>query len=333
MNEQSVKVYKRGRVYWADLRALGKGRVSTGETDLKKAREAASRLAKGRGNGHTLKDAFERAWEQHYRGTKGSRNVYTQLHVMDELVGGTRLTEVDTPWVGELSTKLRGRGIGASTVNRYLAVLSKVMKLASQWGWVTGVPYMPRGKEGSHRIRVVTEVEEKQLLQHFHAHHTGMLALTSFLLDTGCRLGEALAITAIDRQKALQAGRWTIWVNKGDRPRTVPLTTRARHALAHWGWEGMSARQCQAAWDKARTAMGLKEDKGFVIHALRHTCATRLVDKDVPLTVIRDYLGHSTVAVTERYAHLNPRALEAAALCLETVTTGEYDASVLVCKV
>jgi len=250
---------------------------------------------------------------------------------MDELVGGTRLTEVDTPWVGELSTKLRGRGIGASTVNRYLAVLSKVMKLASQWGWVTGVPYMPRGKEGSHRIRVVTEVEEKQLLQHFHAHHTGMLALTSFLLDTGCRLGEALAITTIDRQKALQAGRWTIWVNKGDRPRTVPLTTRARHALAHWGWEGMSARQCQAAWDKARTAMGLKEDKGFVIHALRHTCATRLVDKDVPLTVIRDYLGHSTVAVTERYAHLNPRALEAAALCLETVTTGEYDASVLVC--
>lgn len=39
-------------------------------------------------------------------------------------------------------------------------------------------------------------------------------------------------------------------------------------------------------------------------HDLRHSCASLLINMGVPLEVIRDILGHTTVKTTERYAHL-----------------------------
>ena len=52
--------------------------------------------------------------------------------------------------------------------------------------------------------------------------------------------------------------------------------------------------------------------KDFRIHDLRHTCAAWLVSMGVPLTEVRDLLGHSTVKMTERYAHLAPENVRAA---------------------
>ena len=47
-------------------------------------------------------------------------------------------------------------------------------------------------------------------------------------------------------------------------------------------------------------------DGGWVIHAMRHTFASRLVRKGIDLYTVKELLGHSTITVTERYAHLNP---------------------------
>jgi len=50
---------------------------------------------------------------------------------------------------------------------------------------------------------------------------------------------------------------------------------------------------------------------------LRHTCASRLVNKGVDLYVVKEYLGHSSIQVTERYAHLSPDKLAHAATILD----------------
>ena len=55
----------------------------------------------------------------------------------------------------------------------------------------------------------------------------------------------------------------------------------------------------------------------FQIHDLRHTCAAWLVSAGAPLTEVRDLLGHSTVKMTERYAHLAPENVRAAVTLLE----------------
>jgi len=79
----------------------------------------------------------------------------------------------------------------------------------------------------------------------------------------------------------------------------------------------VTKHQAGHAWNMARKKMELQTDKEFVMHALRHTCASRLVNRGVDLYVVKEWLGHSSIQVTEKYAHLSPDKLAHAATILD----------------
>ncbi len=112
---------------------------------------------------------------------------------------------------------------------------------------------------------------------------------------------------------------------KSGRRRSIPLNIEARAAIVTM--RGYTAQHCPATpWvfahrDGARlksvkrafaTACRRAGIEDFHIHDLRHTCAAWLVTAGVPMPEIRDLLGHSTVAMTEKYAHLAPENVRAA---------------------
>jgi integrase len=119
---------------------------------------------------------------------------------------------------------------------------------------------------------------------------------------------------------------------KAGKRRTVPLCKAARTALLRrlefrakttpdspWVFarpDGECMSDIRDAFAKACRDAGIED---FRIHDLRHTCAAWLVSDGAPLAEIRDLLGHSTVLMTERYAHLAPENLRA--------TVARFDAS------
>jgi hypothetical protein len=92
----------------------------------------------------------------------------------------------------------------------------------------------------------------------------------------------------------------------------VPLTTRTQHILKHrLPWQITNA-QLRYAWGKMKATLGLSDDAAFVLHACRHTRATRLVELRVNLAVIQKWMGHKSIQTTMRYAHVSDDALLAA---------------------
>jgi site-specific recombinase XerD len=75
--------------------------------------------------------------------------------------------------------------------------------------------------------------------------------------------------------------------------------------------------QAETAWRWVRKEMALEGDKEFVIHSTRHTCASRMVNAGIDLYVVKEVLGHSSIQVTEKYAHLAPHKLSDAVAVLE----------------
>lgn len=117
---------------------------------------------------------------------------------------------------------------------------------------------------------------------------------------------------------------------KTGRVRRVPLLPRARAALTTWReqspgighalvWParhgGCHGKGYDAQWSRWRRVAGI--ERAVRLHDLRHTCASHLVMGTwcprLRLEDVRQWLGHSSVTVTERYAHLAPSALHEAA--------------------
>ena len=146
-----------------------------------------------------------------------------------------------------------------------------------------------------------------------------------FLLFTGARKREALDArwNYID----MEAGLWTIPLSKSGKPRHIPLSTQAVAVLLRakaaaglmisdpcpWVFPnpltGKPYTSIFQPWDLCRRSVGLAEVR---IHDLRHSFASALVNRGMTLFDVKEALGHSNIATTQRYAHLSPERLRKA---------------------
>jgi len=100
----------------------------------------------------------------------------------------------------------------------------------------------------------------------------------------------------------------------------VPLTERlaeiikerrkARQADEKLVWPEVTSDRATYFWQLARKALKYEDDKDFVIHACRHTFASRLAQQGVGLTVIKELGGWKTLEMVLRYSHLIPQQKE-----------------------
>ena len=184
----------------------------------------------------------------------------------------------------------------AATINRSLGTLKRGLGLAWERG-LTATDYSPMVKRlPEHNARdVYLDMPQVQQIA-VHASPAVRAAIWIALL-TGCRRGEVLAIQPDD------IGPDTILIRAGNtktlKTRTVPIVPALRPWLQHLPltitYEGL-----KSGFRRAREKAGMAD---VHYHDLRHSCATILLSLGVPLDVVRDILGHSTIKTTERYAH------------------------------
>jgi integrase len=216
------------------------------------------------------------------------------------------------------------RRLTPAAVNRPLALLRHLLRLAhEEWGVLDSLPTIRTEKESRGRMKWLTPEEAVKLLEACRKSGNKVLVdLMEFALFTGVRRGEALALTwdRVDRAR----GVVSLDVTKNGEPREVKLNSTADAVLARrWtpdatGYVFGSRKwnSFRSAWEAALSASGIQ---GFRFHDLRHTFASWLVQRGRPLKEVQDALGHLSVTMTNRYAHLAPENLRAAVAVLDGV--------------
>lgn len=261
----------------------------------------------------TLAALLDLTYNLVWAGTKGEQAALINAKSVVDILGPTtRVKEIDPQ---KLILELKKRGNAPGTINRKLAALSKMLKVAADAGMIPTKPVLPRLKEPQHRTRYLTKGEESELFSHLEE---DVRCLCVFLIETGVRTGEARALQWSD----VSRDSVHIRKSKGGTSRSVPLTAAAKDALSQvrhlpQPWGHISANQLTYAWRLAKEEAGLGGDREVVPHCLRHTCASRLVQAGVDLLTVQRWLGHSSLAMTIRYAHLAPNALDAGKQALE----------------
>jgi len=205
-----------------------------------------------------------------------------------------------------------------STANRILTVLKAALNLAYQHrraankeAWASVKPYR---EADAPKIQYLNDKETQRLI---NVCPPDLRQMATAALLSGARYGELAALTAGDYNS--DAGTLYIARSKSGKPRHIVLTDEGKTFFAQaivgkdrgdlifkrenggaWG-KSEQFRPLRDACKKAKIAPAI----GF--HILRHTYASRLAMKSVPMAVIAQQLGHADTRMTERhYAHLAP---------------------------
>lgn len=220
---------------------------------------------------------------------------------------------------------LADSGRAPATLNRYGALLSLIYSLAIRNGKVRDNParLVPHRREDNARIRFLDKDEERVLrakIRELEPHREFEFDLA---LHTGMRTCEQYRRRweEVDFERRLL----TIPRSKNGAMRHLPLNGSALHALVELRARNEDSefvcgglRNARHWFEPAVDAAGLKD---FTWHCLRHTFASRLVMAGVDIRTVAELMGHKTLAMTMRYAHLAPDHQRAAVYRLEPTAT------------
>jgi site-specific recombinase XerD len=232
-------------------------------------------------------------------------------------------------WLAEMSD---ARSWTAATRNRLKAAVSKAYKLGMDNSKVHTNParFVPQMKENPGRLRFLSDEEEVRLRNVITAKRPHCMYQLDVALHTGMRRGEQFSVTW--DQIDFKLGYIYLDMTKNGSDRYVHLNQTALNTLGTLR-EDFKQRRFKfdtLFYDKQHTSIKDPSEwfevaceeaaiEGVTWHILRHTFASRLVMAGVDLKTVQELMGHKTIAMTARYAHLSPGHLKTAINKLDPV--------------
>jgi integrase len=266
---------------------------------------------------HTINDLLSR-YRQDVFPQKRSSTVYNQVYHLrwwETQLGHYALAEITPALIVEYRDKL-ARTRKNSTVRRYLAVLSHAFSLAVEWQWANENPVnkVRKPKEPRGRVRFLTDDERERLLAACKVSRNRYLYLIVVLaISTGARRGELLSLRWPDVD--LKRCTLTFHETKNGERRAVPCTGFALDLLKQHAKGRCPGTSLVFPDAKGRKPLSMKDAfansvqragiADFRFHDLRHTFASYLAMQGASLLDIATVLGHKTLQMVQRYAHLS----------------------------
>ena len=291
----------------------------------------------------TLNAFFDEHYFPHAKVTKRQSHhdwsIYN-THIRSRM-GHYLLEDVTNPVLDVWVREQQVHGYQRSTINKHIYLVNRMLNLARHWGHIDSRnPYQQNIKRlsiGDYTQRFLNDAEIKRLLTACRSNrHPYLYLFVQLLLLTGARKGEARLARwqDIDLHKRV----WRVPRSKNGRSRRIILSAAAVDVLNQTRTRSeqlllpttqdryvftnprtLTAYQSfYAAWFVARDLADLEDLR---IHDLRHTYASTLINSGVSLYEVQTLLGHSSLQMTQRYAHLEPNLLHKRTELMSAVVT------------
>ena len=344
-------LYKRDKYYWMAYSVNGKMRFeSTGVTKRREAEDIMSdrRRAIKEGKLPAIKKvkncSFVELAQDYSKWAERQRIFPTKkiwIRQLIEAFGNLNVIDLDTRIVEQWQSKQIGKNKPA-TINRRLACLKHMVNKGVQWNMATEetlkqVREVKLLEENNKRLRFLS-VEESQELINCCETHLKPIVITA--LNTGMRKGEILNLKwdHVDLSSGfilLDEG-----ITKTGQRREIPINTtleylfneipRERESIyVFTGENGKPYKSNKRSFGTALKKAGIQD---FRFHDLRHTFASQLIMAGVDISTVRELLGHKSLKMTMRYAHLAPGHKRKAVITLDKLLTKPQEEDILLDK-
>jgi integrase len=316
-----VGIYRRGNTEWIDYYDQNHQRVQ--ESSHSSNRRDAQALLSLR-KSEVLRGVYKRPvkitfgefgkrYMEHAKANKRSwlRDQQMLEHLQQFFGSERQLAELSAADIE--GYKLHRRGfVSGATVNRELALLKRMFNLAIAWDLFLDLNPVRKVKffrEFNTGIRVLSPEEEPALLKYASPYIQDIIMVA---LGTGLRIGDILSLpwSAVDLEMSILK----VFSAKPGKITEIPINSDVRKVLEYWRLgkrndfvfynpeTGKPFVDLKAGFALACKRAGIT---GVTWHTLRHTFASRLLDRGVDIVTVKELLGHSTIVVTMRYAHTN----------------------------
>jgi integrase len=277
---------------------------------------------KQEGSKHTFSDAIKRYCADYpvdiQRGTHLKRWDKVLGHCLLNNISAIDVADTLAGWAR--SEKQGGMGLGASTLNRHQSSLSVVFEAAvNDWGWITRnvVRDARRKREPRGRVRYLLDEERSALLKTCReSHYPHLYLIVVLALSTGMRKEEILSLRWLNID--LERGLISLLNTKNHERRSVSVRGHALELLKEHKkvrsietdllFPSSDPKQFKNHFDIRRAwvkALDDAEIENFKFHDLRHSCASYLAMNGATPLQIAEVLGHKSLDVVKRYAHLS----------------------------
>lgn len=324
----AIKKYH-GDVYYADYRdAFGRRRrVSLQTSNIRVAELKYMELLNKR-NSLTEQIVKEIKWDDfkdrlfQFMALERAKNTTERTRIaikyLEEVDRPRYLHEINPPYLQKVKEYLLNKNLGKHNINRLMQALKAMMKLSEKWQLMPKQDWTVLTKLKTPKGRVVfhTTEEVEKLLEACPSFGWKLVVLLG--ADAGLRRGEIANLRWNDVE--FKHNQLYVAPDKTENYRYVPMTPELREALekakngarnefvVNVGKNRTSKYFLTAFYRKIAKKAGVQS----FLHKLRHTFASQLVQNGVDLYTVSKLLGHSSIKMTEIYAHLAPDTLQRA---------------------